>query len=61
MSGVSLRDYFDNADVDYANLDELNVLIKELELFSKINDLDLHINITDEANRNTRLVFNIEN
>ena len=61
MSKLSLQDYFDNADVDYANLDELNVLIKELELFSKINDLDLHINITDKANRNTKLVMDIEN
>lgn len=61
MGEVSLRDYFDNADVDYNNLAEFDVLVKELELFSKINDLDLHINITDKTNHNTRLVVDIEN
>lgn len=54
-----VRDYLSSLELEFYTLDYFNILIKELEMFAKINDLDVHINITDETNHNTRLVIDI--
>ena len=54
-----LFDLKNTEDCDYGTLDYFNILIKELELFAKVNNIDLDINITDYTNHNTKLVIDI--
>jgi len=58
MNIKDVEEFFKNLDIDY-NLDYFNILLKELDCFAKINDLDLHINITDKVNHNTKLVIDM--
>lgn len=54
-----IKDCLQNLDYDDYTLDYFNILLKELDNFAEINDLDIHITITDEANHNTRLVIDM--
>lgn len=49
------------SEVDYTEVEYFNLLLKELELFSKVNNIDIDINIFDKVNNNTKLVVDIEN
>lgn len=65
MSKVNLsnfvKDLKSKVDCDFKSLDWFDVLVHELELFSIETDMDLHINVVDKENHNTRLVIDIEN
>lgn len=51
---------FSESEVDYTEVEYFNVLLKELELFSKVNNIDLDIKIYDKTNNNTKLVVDME-
>lgn len=51
----------DKVNFDFTSLEWLDVLVHELEIFSLETDIDLHINIIDKTNHNTRLVIDVEN
>lgn len=53
-------DDIDKMDCDYGELKYFNKILKELELFSKVNNLDLDIKIFDKTNNNTKFVVEIE-
>lgn len=53
-------DDIDKIDSDYGELKYFNKVLKELELFSKVNNLDLDIKIFDKTNNNTKFVVEIE-
>lgn len=48
------------SEADYTEVEYFNLLLKELELFSKVNNIDIDINIFDKTNNNTKLVVEIE-